>query len=489
MNSSLRALLLLSVIGAASTACGDDDKPSTDTGHPDASAGDAGDNDAGSEPSYPPRAQDSRDFTIDESTLPFDALPDQDSTSRISGVLDGAGYRIEIPQNWNGILVMYAHGYVGTGAALSITTPSIRQHLIEQGYAWAASSYSKNYYDVQAGIEDTNKLALAFQRIAGENGRTIDAPSKRYLIGHSMGGHITAAAIEREAQTTAINKVKYQAALPMCGVVGDTSLFNYFGGYQATATQLSGVPASDDWSSIVQPVQDALFTTFPSATTEAGDKLSHVVENLTGGKRVMFDLGFAYQPIENAVWMAFGGDGTINGILDRSIVDTSKLVFQLDDDPAVSADEKALNSAVPRVTPAAGANGLRSSGLRYIPVVNGEFDIPVVTLHTLGDVYVPFWMEQLYRQRAVAKGTADKLVQRVVRGTSHCEFTLAEQNSAFDALANWEQHGVKPDGDEVLDRTVVSADDYGCKFTDNTITDAPGDATAKMLRPAAPPCP
>jgi hypothetical protein len=467
-----------------STACGDDDQ-STDSGHshPDGGASD----DAGTEPIYPARAQDSRDFTIDDTTLPFDALPDQD-TSRFWGVLDGAGYRIEIPQNWNGILVMYAHGYVGTGAALTITTPSIRQHLVEQGYAWAASSYSKNYYDVQAGIEDTNKLALAFQRLAGEQGRTLDAPTKRYLIGHSMGGHITAAAIEREAQTTALNKVKYQGAVPMCGVVGDTSLFNYFAGYQAAATQLSGVPANDDWSSIAQQVQDALFTTFPSATTDAGAKLSHVVENLSGGKRPMFDLGFAFQPIQNIVWTtAFGGDGTINGILDRSVLDTTKLVFQLDDDPAQNADEKALNAAIPRLKPDAGANGLRSSGLRYIPVVNGEFDIPVVTLHTLGDLYVPFWMEQLYRQHAVAKGSADMLVQRVVRGTSHCEFTLAEQVAAFDAMTNWEQHGVKPEGDEVLDRTVVSADDYGCKFTDNTFTDA--EAMTKTARAAAPACP
>src|SRR6195952_5955369 len=103
----------------------------------------------GSEPRFD-RPQDGRKFMVDEAALAFEALPDADAWS---GTLDAAGYRIEVPHTWNGILVMYAHGYAGTGNVLTVTTPSIRDHLIEKGYAWAASSYSTNYYDVRAGIE------------------------------------------------------------------------------------------------------------------------------------------------------------------------------------------------------------------------------------------------------------------------------------------------------------------------------------------------
>ena len=71
---------------------------------------------------------------------------------------------------------MYAHGYAGTGEFLGISNPSIRRHLIENGYAWAASSYRANYYDVRAGVEDTNALALAFNRIAADNGRALKKP-------------------------------------------------------------------------------------------------------------------------------------------------------------------------------------------------------------------------------------------------------------------------------------------------------------------------
>ena len=42
-----------------------------------------------------------------------------------------------------------SYGFAGTGAALTANPVAIRRHLIQNGYAWAASSYSKNYYDVR----------------------------------------------------------------------------------------------------------------------------------------------------------------------------------------------------------------------------------------------------------------------------------------------------------------------------------------------------
>jgi hypothetical protein len=39
-------------------------------------------------------------------------------------------------------------------------------------------------------------------------------------------------------------------------------------------------------------------------------------------------------------------------------------------------------------------------------------------------------------------------------------------------MVHWEQDGVRPESDEVLDPAAVSSATYGCKFTDNTFTDA-----------------
>lgn len=421
------------------------------------------------------REQDSRKFTIDPATLPFDAVPGVEETHRFYGVLDGAGYRVEVPKSgWNGILVMYAHGYAGTGTALRVSNPSIRKHLITEHYAWAASSYSTNYYDVRAGVEDTNKLALAFTKIAADNGVTINEPEKRYIIGHSMGGHVTGAAIEKEAQLTAANKVKYQAAMPMCGVMGDVELFDYFSAYQVVAQHFAQIPVTawpvPDFANVRAQMQAALFTTFPSKTTPAGDQLKAVIMNLTGGQRPTFDLGWE-GPLQGTIWnTTFGGDGRISGILAKPVTDTRRFTYQLDTDPNVNnVPELTLNRAVYDVVPAPDANPIRTDGVRWIPVMNGEIDIPVVSLHTLGDIYVPFSMQQIYRRRVNGKNRGHLLVQRAIRDPNHCGFTYDEQVSAFEALATWEQWGEKPGGDDVLNVYKLAEPTYGCTFTSKSL--------------------
>ena len=273
MKQPARSALTLATLTLALTACG------------------GGNNDVAPEAQRP---QDTRTFAVVESKLPFDALAGASETDRWSGILEGSGYRIEVPKNWNGKLVMYAHGYAGTGSNLTVSNPAIRRYLVEQGYAWAASSYSKNYYDVRAGVEDTNALALAFNQIAAANGRPLPAPAKTYIIGVSMGGHVTAAAIDAEAMDNANHKVKYNGAVPMCGVLGDTELYDFFAAYQAAAMQLAGVPATTwpvtNWETLQPTVKSALFATFPSATatgvtTAQGNKLKTIVQNLTGGPR------------------------------------------------------------------------------------------------------------------------------------------------------------------------------------------------------------
>ncbi|HET8939765.1 MAG TPA: hypothetical protein VFN67_40275 [Polyangiales bacterium] len=457
----------------------------------DASApGDEADAATGAPPTHE-RAQDGRTYMVDEAALAFEGLPNADAWS---GKLGNAGYRIEVPKAWNGILVMYAHGYAGTGNVLNVTTPSIREYLINNGYAWAASSYSANYYDVRAGVEDTNALALEFTALAAKNGRMLEAPRKRYLIGHSMGGHVTGAAIEREARETAVHKVEYDGAVPMCGVMGDTQLFNFFTAFQWAAEKLAGVPYTtgpvSDPAALRMQLQAALFKTYPTELTWAGVKLRDLVRNLTGGARSNFDQGYATKQWQDALWTTVGGDGTINGILAKPVTDTREIVYQFDADPAINAEERAFNDEIHRSTPEPDANGLRSDGLRWIPQVNGEFEIPVVAMHTLGDLYVPFKMQQIYRQRAQEKGSETWLTQRAIRGTGHCEFTIAEQVSAFEAMVRWEQDGVRPDSDEVLDPAAVSSATYGCKFTDNTFTDQErqrGLPEARMLVEACTP--
>ena len=419
--------------------------------------------------------------TFDAMASDASDVTDMKTTSRWAGVLNGSAYQVEVPQDWNGKLVMYAHGYAGTGLELGVGAPTIRRYLIQNGYAWAASSYSKNNYDVRVGVEDTNALALEFTKIAAKNSRTLTAPSKIYITGHSMGGHIAAAAIEDETYATANNKVKYSGAVPMCGVVGDAELFNQFAAMQVTAQALAGLPnyPTDKWSDIKVQVTEKLFTTFPSEPTPTGIKYLSVLQNITGGPRPMFDLGIKFGGSFPSAYGTFGSDGTVTGILNKNVLDTNAYTYTIDNDIVGTT---ALNQSVLKLTAAPDANRLRYDGLRWIPKVNGEFKIPVVTIHTLGDLFVPFSMEQVYQKRAAAKGNSNWLVQRAIRGVSHCDFTVAEQVDAFDAMIKWERDGVKPGGDDVVTAATVAASSYGCTYTKNTL--GPDESgTTRQLRP------
>ena len=442
------------------------------------------------------RPQDARTFTpVVETT--FAALTGAPATDRWTGILNGAAYRVEVPTTgWNGKLVMWAHGYAGSGANLTVGTPIMRRYLLANGYAWAASSYSKNNYDVKVGVEDTNALALKFASIAAANGRVLAAPTKIFITGISMGGHITAAAIDAEAATTAINKVKYNGAVPMCGVLGDNELFNYFAGYQVSAQQLAGLPMSTfpvtDFAAITPAIQAALWSTFPTVSNAQGDKLKNVVMNLSGGARPFYAEGWANAGNQNNIWASIGGDGTISGILTKNILDTRSLTYKIDaSSTSVTALDTAFNNAAFKIAPVADANRLRTDGLRWIPQANADIGIPVVSIHTLGDLFVPFKMEQVYYDRAKAKGTDKWLVQRAIRDVGHCAFTAAEAAAAFDAMVQWEAGGPKPAGDDVKTAATIASPTYGCTFTNNTpsFEDYTPPATRAAFQANYPACP
>ncbi|TFY97612.1 hypothetical protein [Ramlibacter humi] len=409
---------------------------------------------------------------------------DMSTTSRWAGVLDGAGYRIEVPAAWNGELVMYAHGYAGEGLALASVNSSIRRYLIQHGYAWAASSYSKNSYDVRAGIEDTNKLALKFISIAAARGRTLAAPTRNWIIGQSMGGHVAAAAVEAETLATVNNKVRYDGSMPMCGVVGDTKLFDTFVGLQAAAHFLGGSPTVplNQWSVIKTQVTSTLFNNFPGTNVQpngsAGAAYFSVLRNLTGGNRPLVDIGFsAGGSFAGGPYSLFGTTTVNTGLTTQPTGDTSQIVYKVDGNDTLSAQ---LNSTAPKATEPADANRLRRDGLRWIPKVNGQPQVPVLTLHTLGDLFVPFSMEQVYRQRLEANGNGGKVVQRAIRGATHCDFTNAEMEKGFADLVAWVKQGTKPAGDDVVTPSTVADAHYGCTFTNNTTTADDSTSTANL---------
>ena len=412
-------------------------------------------------------------YRVDEASLPFEALPGT-ATERRWGVNRQAGYRIEVPDAWNGELVLYAHGFAGFGPALQVADPPFREHLIRRGFAWAASSYRSNGYAVEDGIEDTEALRQLFAREFRRPGRT-------YLTGSSMGGHITAAAVERRPRA-------YDGALVLCGVLGDVELFDWYLDHAVVAAALAGVeaahPPPPDYLSATAPDVEAALGYGPGRSlSESGRQLAAAAELLSGGERPLFDEAFTFwsgeatailgHPFLLAVYGgalsagAVGGPGEGDADPLATAADNLGTVYRLDTDPATSEAEARLNASVTRTA--------RRDAPPF-PVVRGEPPVNVVALHGLGDLFVPLSMTQAYAAEAAASGAADRLVVRAVRDVTHCGFTAAETAAAFDDLVAWVRDGRRPEGDDVLDPETVAAPGFGCRFT-------------AEARPGLPPCP
>ncbi|MGZ6825798.1 MAG: alpha/beta hydrolase family protein, partial [Mycobacteriales bacterium] len=289
-----------------------------------------------------------------------------DGSTVTTGILHGAAYRIEVPAHWNGSLVMFAHGYAGTGTVVSVSNPQLRRFWVDHGYAWAASSYRQNGYDVGDGVEDTHDLMTHFPGLAHQR-----APRTTYMTGLSMGGAITAAELERY-------RGQYDGAMPYCGVLGGNSLFDYFLGANATAAALAHAPlqypTTADAGAAYVPTFDATVkqqvmpalgitptsaTTFRTQPTAAGTQWIDAVEQLSGGTRPGFPGAlqyywdsFGFAPLTDVPFL-FGlypglTGGTI-GYADGNVASNTGTTYELDGQPGQTPAEQQLNADVIRV--------------------------------------------------------------------------------------------------------------------------------------------
>jgi len=111
------------------------------------------------------------DPDCDADGSPFVPLTDASgapATRTYTGIRDGAAYRIEVPLRWNGQLVVYAHGYRGQGTTVYVDSPGLRAHYIAAGFAWTASSYATNGYDVGQGVRDSYPLIDLFRQVGAD---------------------------------------------------------------------------------------------------------------------------------------------------------------------------------------------------------------------------------------------------------------------------------------------------------------------------------
>ncbi len=382
----------------------------------------------------------------------FTALPGAKATF---GTLGKAVYQIEKPDNWNGELVMWAHGFAGFGTELAVDSPpsALRQQLIEQGYAWAASSFSENGYTPGIGADDTLALKQYFEEQYGKATRT-------YIAGQSMGGNVVSLSLEHYAN-------QYDGGLSFCGALTGEEEIDYLISWAMLAEYTSGVklPIGEGQQKmagvLLNDMPKALGS--PDSPTPAGRQFVDAVRNLTGGPRPFFAEGFKDQIIVNFALLLL--DPNRESVPGRAATNEG---VQYHIDPALGLKDEQLNAEIQRLTADPEARNAEKHP-DAVPT-SGKITKPLLTLHGTGDVFVPISVERSYRQKVEAAGKGDLLVQRAIRVGGHCKFSGAEYTQAFSDLTGWVESGKKPAGDDLMGDLT----DIGKQFTNPLRPGDPG---------------
>ncbi len=381
----------------------------------------------------------------------LDALP---GARTIVGENAGATYNIEVPDAWNGEVVYFAHGFRGNGADLIVQVPPIRNYLIEHGYAWAASSYSKNGYDPGAGARDTYALRDVFVQKVG-------VPKLSYIYGQSMGGHVVALSLEQYPTA-------YDGAVSECGVVAGHEILDYFVSWAALASYFSGTDLFAS-STDAQKLIGALRTDLPKVLgpannpTEKGKAFANAIEQLTGGPRAFFREGFLVNYTLNFGLLL---QAVAQPQVSNAVAENQHTRYTIDPGFGVTDDE--LNRAIVRIA----ANPTYRDPATYpeFADLTGKIQRPLLTIHGTGDLFVPIGLEQSYRRIVDAAGSGDLLVQRAIRRAGHCTFSQEERIAAFQDLVTWVKQKQKPAGDNILGDLRGA----GLAFTVPRLPDDPG---------------
>lgn len=362
------------------------------------------------------------------------AAPAGAETDRhFDGTLEGADYLISVPANWNGGLVIYAHGYQGELPGRgNVQVSPMASHLSQRNVAWAATGYRAATYRPDWFIDDV--LALRSHFIA-----RFGAPRWTVLHGQSMGGHVTVAALE-------LHPDKIQGGLTECGVVDGVGEVDYLYAYTAAAEYFSGAPLLDTprpaFNALLsERVVPALGT--PGSYTDRGKAFDSVVKHLSGG-----DVPFRLEGLTRRYLANLNPrePGPQSAREFARHADTRHIRYAID--AGYGIDAATLNRDIRRIEAPSGARSRAANPV--FAEFTGRLQAPLLTIHETADFRVPLVLEQNYRRRVDAAGRGERLVQRVTAGAGHCGTPGATRERAFDDLVAWMEKGTRPEGDDVL---------------------------------------
>ena len=366
------------------------------------------------------------------------------------GVLNNAPYKIRVPENWNGELLIYAHGiyylerwdthqYDFSYADAAPGGKVMEDFLLGRGYALAGTTFRGTGFQVKEGTHDLVPLVGLFNNLVGKPMRTI-------LIGYSMGSLIAL----KSAEEVPI----YDGIITGCTIgSGTTRIQDLVGDVALAYATLFGWPAG--WGTWYDVRDDINFNAevFPVLVSQLSDP-----NNIPKFEflRVLIG-GFIEGYYENPGWFFFimfgatEGRGELEARAKGPIVQNVGHVYTLKDldkgylmSIGFTAERiESLLSAMNAAAVVRTAPSQRNYLAEYFDP-SGDFRRPVISLHEIGDGFIGAYHESALRDTVNSAGKQEFFVQAFTGGSWHCGFTGPQLLSAVDAMDYWLDEGGKP---------------------------------------------
>lgn len=375
-------------------------------------------------------------------TLPTAECPSSlpPSTTCYSGrQKSGSHYWIAVPENWAGDLVVHAHGGPGLGPAdpeRSLDDLDRWSVMVEEGFAWAGTSYRRGGYGAQMAATDTEQLRRLFVRSFGE-------PRTTLLHGQSWGGNVAAKGLEMFGQDSS---GAYDGALLTNGVLGGGSrgydyrldlrvVYQYYCHNHPRPDEPQyplwrGLPEDSTMTEaeLEERVQECTGYQSPpdERTAEQRQALSNILSVIRIPEETLFShLKFATFTFDDIVNKRLGGQNPFGNIGVRYVG---------------SDDDRALNRGVARYR----ADKAARRDLSFDSDLTGNVSIPILTLHAIDDPTAFVEHESAYRATLEGAGTAGHLVQTFTTEDEHSSLSDSEYAAAIGSLRTWVDKGQRP---------------------------------------------
>ena len=331
------------------------------------------------------------------------------------GEINGAKFRIDVPENWNGGLVMYCHGYSATpGVFKEGKLPGVLSVFTDQGYALAQSGYASGGWAIQEAITDTETLRRYFTTKYGK-------PKETYITGHSMGGFLTMIFMERFPTS-------YDAGLALCGPLAPTTYFMERGAFDARVVFDYYFPGA-------LPSPDKIPEDYKN-TPDAVKQLQALIDS---------------QPEKAAAVLRYSGTHNSRDLAGTLVFITYMLLdlqqrsggnpFDNRNTIYESTDNyNALNDGVKRY--AASPKAAEYIRTWYTPT--GRLTHPMLAIHTSYDPLVPVRIPDRYPELVEQTGSTSMFVQQYVKHDGHCAIQPQEIAAGFTELRAWKDSGTRP---------------------------------------------